>query len=1297
MNQLPKAWKTMIGQARRWLWLAAVAGIAWGAEPAQAALRPDDVSVQLTAGDAGAVVVEWNSDIPPTAMVGWHVERQLPNGAVTRLTTSWVKVRLFALPGDAYSFVDTTAGARVGDVLTYRLVVVDPEGQEWPGEFRTLTVAPRGSAEPQAEPSARGKSSMQRRGLPIVPGNRIRVTVTNDGVYRVTAAEIANLLVGATEAGVATMIQSQGIRLTCNGEAVAWLGEIDGSALRFVGERYSDSYGHENVYWLELAPGLAMAVSNQATALSDTNGWFWETLRVERQNYYQPQLPGGVEDDYFVWDGVSLTSPESSANLANTITLPDAYSNLKTGTVSVVLIGAYDGPAELDNHTRLRAGGVLVAEQQWKGDERIVLSGPTTNLGGTSLTVRVDILRDSGVVTTTVMLDALEVTYARHLRARSNQLLFTARPGTNVLTVRGFTQPDIRVFDLTNPRRPVAVQGTVTPDGAAWQISWSVAESDARRYLASAVDLTPAHMTGAAGVTWRKPQAGGKYVVITSYALTNAAQALVDYRQQTGLNSVLVPIEDLFNEFTYGRRDPTAVREFLKYTSQNWTEKPAYVCLAGDGHQDYHDIFNQSATRPNHIPPVKSRVPVDATPSGNNLTVGLDNPMADWKGNAAPDVRLGRLPAQTPAALSNMIARIIQHEAESTWKKSVLLVSDKDENNAFAHAANRLAAKLPPGLTVKKLPLGMTTPVAEMRANFIQQLNMGPFLASYYGHANNFGISSPYFFQYNATNQIDMLSLTNQVQTPLLVAGTCMLNNFGEPHPNTRCLGKAFLTAAPGGPVAIWSSATENTLSMAEATAGAIVSNLFGADESFLGNVIQNALDLQARSASPWTVAASVLMGDPALRMRPRRFDDLTPPNLNITTRPGASSASNRVALSGTAADFSGVAEVIVRNNRDVGEWVATGTGSWSVNDIPLHQGVNFLDVIATDIYGNATTQTVKVTYSGDAYYDAGLRSGQVVQAIEFPDNIPRGNTVRVRWQILSYVPVRSYLQTMHRDGTNVVWNVRRNGELVGQVESSWNVGSGAKKAKVYSFECDWTAPDSGDAPVDIFAWFNVAQMDGVRYLLANIPDGVDNRPDPDIAKVFRRTLVSHASSSSPGTPGGFTEDQSPVREQNPQREFDNINDIKKRSGGVVTAINIPDNWVPGTTVTCQWTVLAYMDIEGQLAAADFANSTIPLQVNGSRVSSKKSTFNFTHNGTTYYAMEYTFRALVNVLAEWNTTPPGEPGVPRVQIFFRHRIQNSNGTRMACNLASGVDARPYASDGMFGRFIERTIQVSPGP
>ncbi len=1302
MMALLMSWKSMEWLARRLGLAAALAvAVAWPGR-AQAALRPDDVSVQLLAGDSGAVEVEWNSDIPPTAMVGWHVERQDSNGAVTRLTTTWVSSRLFALPGDAYSFADTSAAAQVGDERTYRLITVDPEGQEWPGQFRTLPVSPRRPDEPPEEaPPTRVKTAIQRQALPVVPGNRIRLTVTNDGVYRVSATDIAHLLLGSTETDVAAAIQNGGFALSCNGSNVAWVGETDGSALRFVGERFADSYSLENVYWLEWGGGTTMTVRDQSTAAVAVDPWFWETQHSEPQNHYQPQLPGGVEDDYFVWDGRSLTSTNlnttASTQWATTIPLVGAHAGVTTGMVSAVLIGAYDGPAEFDNHTRLRAGGVVVAEQSWKGDERIIMSSPTARLGTNMLSVAVDVIRDRGVVTTTVMIDALAVTYARQLRAHNDQLLFTAQAGTNVLTVRGFTQANIRVFDVTTPRAPVVVQGTVTADGANWRVSWAVDSTEARRYLVSAVDLTPAHMTGVVQTPWRQPQAGAKYVVITSYALTNAAQRLVDYRQQTGLNSVLVPIEDLFNDFTYGQRNPAAVREFLKYADANWSEKPGYVCLAGDGHQDYHNVYTQAVARPNHIPPVKSRVPVDSTPSGNNLTVGLDNPLANWKGNAAPDVALGRLPAQTPAALSNMITRIIQHETDSMWKKSVWVVTDKDVNGAFAHAGSRLVAKLPPGLTKTRLDLGETTPVGEMRANFIQQLNAGPFLGVYFGHGNNFGLSSPYFFQHSTSNQNDMVTLTNRVQTPFVIAGTCMLNNFAEPYPTTRCLGKAFLDTASGGPVAVWSSATENTLSMAEATAAVLVTNLWLADESFLGDLVQKALDFQARSASPWVVGSSVLLGDPALVMKPRRFDDVTPPTVKITTRPGASSTTNAVNLAGTATDFYGVAQVLVRNNRDVGEWIATNPAAWSAANIPLHQGVNFLDVIATDVHGNAATQTVKVTYSGDALYDAGLRSGQVVQAIEFPDNIPRGHTVRVRWQILSYVPVRSYLQTMHRDGTNVVWNMRRNGDLVGRVESPWNVGSGAKKAQVYFFECDWTAPDSGNDPVDMFAWFNVAQVDGVRYLLANIPDGVDGRPDPDTAKVFRRTLVPQATSTSPGTPGGLTEDQAPVREQNAQREFDAISDIKKRSGGVITSLNIPDNWVPGTTVTCQWTVLAYMDIEGQVAVADFASSTIPLQVNGSRVSSRQSTFNFTHNGTVHYAMEYTFRAAVSVPAEWAATPPGEPGLPRVQVFFRHRIRNSNGNRMACNLASGVDARPYASDGMFGRFIERTIEVPPSP
>ncbi|NLB66172.1 MAG: hypothetical protein GX803_06870 [Lentisphaerae bacterium] len=1285
------------GGGWRQLALLAAAGVwaLWGAGSARAELRADDVSLRLTSGDSGAVVLEWTSDIYPAAMTGWHVERREPDGAVTRLTADPVAVELFAAPGHMYVFADEGAGARAGEIRTYRLVAVDAEWREWPGSFRELVVEAPGPDAPEEAPVRRERAGVQRRSLPVEPGNRVRMTVTNDGVYRVSAAEIAGLLIGQSEADIEAAISSRGLRLTRDGHEVAWTGEADGSALRFVGEKYADSYGHENIYWLEPGPGPAMAEADRRTDDAAPDGWFWETLRFEQQNHYQPQLPGEVDDDYFVWDGKSLTSPNSTATITNRLNLLDPYAPVKTGMVSALLIGAYDGPPEFDNHTRLRVVGETLADRRWSGDERIVLAGPTTRLGGETLTVYLDILRQTGVVTTTVMLDALKVTYARQLRARNNRLLFTVPAETGVLTVCGFTNPEIRVFAVDNPRAPVEVQGTVAADGAEWQVSWA-AEGAGGRYLVSAADLTPAHMTGAAGTVWRQPQAGAEYVVITSHALAGAAQALVDYRQQTGMNAVLAQVEDLFNEFFHGRRDPGAVREFLKYAEANWAEKPAYVCLAGDGHLDYHDVFNQSASRPNHIPPVKSRVPIDATPSGNNLTVGADNPMADWRGNSRPEVAIGRLPAQTPAALTRMIERIIQHESGNAWKNRALLVSDKDVDEAFSDARNRLARKFPPGIAAIKLGRAMNTPAAEMRTNFVKQFNAGPLLAVYYGHANNIGISSPYFLEHSHQRS-HMNLLTNRTQTPLFVAGTCMLNNFAEPHPQSRCLGKGFLDTAPGGPVAVWSSATENTLSMAEATASVIVTNLFGADESFLGDIVQKALDLQARSASPWVTGASVLLGDPALRMNPLVPTDRTPPTLQITSRPSATSSTPWVNLAGTAADFNGVEQVVVRNNRDVGATVSEGTTQWRATGLRLHQGVNYLDVIATDINGNAATQTVKVTYNGDAFYDAGLRSGQVVQLIDFPDEVPRGHTVRVRWQILSYVPVRSYLQTMHRDDTNVVWNVRRNGEFMGEKESAWNVGQGVKKAQVYSFECDWTAPDSGEEPVDIFAWFNVAQSDGVRYLLANIPDGVDNRPDPDTAKVFRRTVRPAAVPGSPGFIGAIEGDESPLREKIPLREFDNITDIKKRSGGVITHVNVPDNWKPGARVTCEWKTLAYMDIEGQLAVADFANSAILVETNAARVAAKPTSYNFTHNGTAYSATEYHYRVSFTVPTSWAANPPGEAGAPRVQVFFRHRIRNTSGTRMACNLASGVDAHPYESDGMFGRFIERSVKIEDEP
>ena len=917
----------------------------------------------------GGVAVEWTRPPGPVPVLGWHVERQLPGGGALRLTATRVAAGLFDSPATVYRFQDAGASARAGDRVAYRLVAVDPELREWPGDFAEQTVL-AAEAAPSAAPAetSRSKAAPVRLAAAAATiGSRVRIVVTNDGLYRLSAASIAAVLQGYSEAQVAAAIAQTNLALSCGGEPVAWRGEAGGGALLFFGQAYRDPYADQNVYWLAPGAGLAMEAAVRTTAAVAAAPWFWETAHAERDLYFTPYVPGAAEDDYFVWAGQQLSSPSTSWTWSTNVVLTDPYSGVKTGTVTAHLISAYDGTPALDNRTRLWAAGQLLNDRQWAGDARLTQTGAATNLGAATVAVTVESRRESGVTTTTVLIDALDVVYARQMRARNNLLLFRPEAGTNALTVRGFTVADIQVFDVSDPLRPVELTGTVAAEGVSeWRVSWTVDPALAGRYLVAGTHAQPARMDGVSDAGWSSPQAGASHVVIAPRALTNAAAALVAHRRQQGLNSILVPLEDLYDAFAFGRRDPRAIPRFLAYARAQWSEPPAYVCLAGDGHLDYFDHFGQAATRPNHVPPLQERIPYDASPSGTMVTLGLDNSLADLDGDGGPDLPIGRLPAQTAAALTAMINRIVAHEAADEWKNRILLVSDRDEEDAFGAARQRLAAQVPPGLAVTPLGHTLSTPVDTMRTNFIRDMNSGPVLAVYFGHANNIGISSPYFFEHSFIRSY-MSALTNWARAPLFLAGTCMLNDFAAPHPDNRCLGKGFLDTATGGTVAIWASAAEATLATAEATAGAIFDELFTANDGRLGDLIRPALELQAHSASPWTVRSSVLLGDPGTRIRTHLFLDHTPPAIQITDPPTGenyATTTNRLTLSGTAFDLNGITRVVIRNNRISGESVAAGTTNWTKAGLMIAEGTNGISAVAADSAGNTATDTLQVVYT---------------------------------------------------------------------------------------------------------------------------------------------------------------------------------------------------------------------------------------------------------------------------------------------------------------------------------------------
>ena len=216
-----------------WLW--AWPALAQSQEPGGGELR-------VREAPSGGVEIEWTRQAGPPWLLGWHLERKEPaGGGGVRLTHERVEAGLFDSPATIYRFHDAAVVARAGDVISYRLVVVDLDQQEAPGEWGALTVEAAGESPAEADAKAlipRPVPVRRDAGPPTV-GTRIRIEVDRDGFYRLSAAQIAAALEDADETLIRQRIAQTNFSLSCGGESVAWEGEAGGEALQFYGDRKS--------------------------------------------------------------------------------------------------------------------------------------------------------------------------------------------------------------------------------------------------------------------------------------------------------------------------------------------------------------------------------------------------------------------------------------------------------------------------------------------------------------------------------------------------------------------------------------------------------------------------------------------------------------------------------------------------------------------------------------------------------------------------------------------------------------------------------------------------------------------------------------------------------------------------------------------------------------------------------------------------------------------------------------------------------------------------------------------------
>ena len=616
-------------------------------------------------------------------------------------------------------------------------------------------------------------------------------------------------------------------------------GRFDPSdTIEFLGTTIDTPSTGTRVYWLVQGSSPGVRVKTQAKA-TGKNGppSFTFTAKINPKYYYAPDFANGSADGFY-GDAIGTTPT------VETIAAPDPYPANANDILKITLQGA----SNWNHSVGVQLNGNPVGTIAFSGEipqasTFSVPSGWVVDGENAVALVSQNGWNDSSFVV------SIELTYPRSCKAYGDLLQLTAG-GSQILTVGGFSVPTVRAFDITASSTPQLLLATVSSAAGGYSAKLTTISSTGNRIVlavASNQILSPEIVANApAGLA--APLSASDFVIIAHPSMVEAASALADLRRQQGLRVSVVDVTSIYDTFSYGEKDPQAIKNFLQYARTNWTVPPRYVLLLGGACLDPRNYLGYG-----ELDFVPTRYIAAA-----QLRSASDDWFVDFDNNGSPDMAIGRIPADSPAEASAAVAKIVAYEGVSgAWTKNVLMVADaNDAGNNYESASASAAARIPGTISKQNVFSGQIGASAA-RAAISGGFNSGQLIVNYDGVGLEQGWSNSYFFMTS-----DVPSLTNSSELPLVVSMGGPTGFFVDPY--TDSLASSLLKAPNGGAVAVWASSGTNALSSESAMNQQLYTILFNGTHPTIGDAVAQAksatADLDARRTF-------ILFGDPTMRL----------------------------------------------------------------------------------------------------------------------------------------------------------------------------------------------------------------------------------------------------------------------------------------------------------------------------------------------------------------------------------------------------------------------------------------------
>ena len=290
-------------------------------------------------------------------------------------------------------------------------------------------------------------------------------------------------------------------------------------------------------------------------------------------------------------------------------------------------------------------------------------------------------------------------------------------------------------------------------------------------------------------------------VIVTSEILRKQANRLADFRRQNDKLTVqVVSTQEVYNEFSSGKQDISAIRDFMKFLYDRNPLKLKYLLLFGDACYDYKKRINvvSDETKNIYIPTYESRESLHPiySFSSDDYFGFLENNEGEWvensAGNHTLEIGIGRLPVKSVQEAKDVIDKLIYYSSSKNtvgdWRSKIAFVADNGDGNIHQEDADTFAKQINvqnPSYQTNKIyldafPLVVSTGIQrspEAKKNLIQTLQQGVLIMNYNGHGSEEGLTDEQILRVG-----DIQGFTNYNTMPLMLTATCQFGRFDDPN-----------------------------------------------------------------------------------------------------------------------------------------------------------------------------------------------------------------------------------------------------------------------------------------------------------------------------------------------------------------------------------------------------------------------------------------------------------------------------------------------------------------------------------